>query len=168
MRSTRNPTPRMSVANLSLNSVNVQVRSASTGSKKKRKTSMPQCRVYFNGYNTSDQQLSRYYPRPVGHDLWSLSERGRRGSKCPFSASFDRRAPSLFPLPPLAPYPAPLLIHHSPPRYAMRSMGGAGFPHRISRHCRLASDSEKGSRPFAPKRPRCTSRGRSWGHLDLG
>lgn len=65
----------------------------------------------------SRSKLSRHYPRPVaGHDPWSLSEQGRRGSKFPFSASFRSASPptppsSLPPPPPLAPYPALLLIH---------------------------------------------------------
>lgn len=151
MRSTRSPTPSMSVANLSLNSVNVQVRSAGTGSKKKGKrlcrsvecTLMDTTRLSQRRPRRppSRSKLSRHYPRPVaGHDPWSLSEQGRRGSKFPFSASFRSASPptppSSLPPPPLPSPPIPLCssyTHHSPPRYAMRPMGGGG---RVSAHHR--------------------------------
>lgn len=125
----------------------------------------------------SRSKLSRHYPRPVaGHDPWSLSEQGRRGSKFPFSASFRSASPS--PPPPSLHPPLSRSAPHTPTtrpqgmRCARWEEGG-GFPHIIAHHhvtVRPASSdsSEKGSRPFPPKRPRCTPRGRSWGHLDLG
>ena len=140
MHSTRSPTPRKSVANLPLNSVNVQVRSASTGSKK-RKTSMPQCRVCFNGYNTSEPAPAVTPPPAGAQPLLSqtgrtrpmvTSKQGRRGSKCPFSASFDRRAPPLFPPLPSPSSPLPPSYTTRPPGARCARWEGQGF--RIAHH----------------------------------
>lgn len=129
---------------------------------------MPQCRVYFNGYNTSEPAPAATPPSSrsssavitpgrsvVGHDPWSLSEqRACRGSKFPFSAaSFDRRAPPLSASLPLLPSPTlPLCsssYNPSHPRVCdapgVREQGFRITSH-TPRHCRPASSDSSGNK----------------------
>lgn len=126
------------------------------------------------------QHLSCHYPRPVGsrtRPMVPFRAKGRvevASSLSLLHRSIGEPSPPLPPLiPPIPlcsssynPSPPPSQVYDAPDgraRFSASHTTSLVVPRR-----RIHQGRKKGSRPFAPKRPRCTPRGRSWGHLDLG